>query len=348
LSVYINQITTALPINEYQVEEIGSFLARTAKSSASGRKAKIVAAKSGIKTRHSVLADFRTDAPKALFKPAIPAVEDRLDQYNLHALPLALKAIEQLSEFDPSAITHIITVSCTGMTAPGLELRLTEALKLKSSSAKHAVNFLGCHGVFHALKMAKSIVEADPSAEALIVSVELCSLHFQPTDDDDSILANVLFGDGAAAALVSGSNKNQRSIELDNFDQEFIPSDDKMMAWNIHSSGFLLKLSSYVPQAIEQGVSDLFNKASRSSNDLWAIHPGGKNILDAVEDAMKLTPEQMKASRNVLRDNGNMSSATILFVLKKLLYESERSAPLYGLGFGPGLTIEKLTGKVHV
>lgn len=348
MPVYINHIATALPDHKYQVDEISSFLAKTAKNSISGRKAKIVAAKSGIKTRHSVLTDFRAGAPKALFVTAIPTVEARLDQYNMHALPLALKAIDQFNEFDPSAITHIITVSCTGMSAPGLELRLTEALKLRSSCAKHAVNFIGCHGVFHALKIAKSIIEADPFAEALIVSVELCSLHFQPTDDDNSILANVLFGDGAAAALVSGSKKNKRSIELIDFQQEFIPSNYKMMAWNIHSSGFLLNLSSYVPQAIEQGVSSLFNNSFRSDNDLWAIHPGGKNILDAVESALKLTPQQMKASRYVLRDNGNMSSAAILFVLKKLLYESENSAPLFSLGFGPSLTIEKLTGKIHV
>ncbi len=348
MPVFINQITTALPDNTYRVEEISEFLAKTAKNISSGRKAKIVASKSGIETRHSVLADFKTDAAKELFNTPIPSIEDRLQQFQKHALPLALRAIGTFKHFDPAAITHIITVSCTGMSAPGLELRLSEKLKLRSSCVKHAINFIGCHGVFHAMKFAKSFVEADENAHVLIVSVELCSLHFQPSDDNDSILANVLFSDGAAAALISGSKKDDRSIELHQFEQEFIPSDDKMMAWNIHSKGFLLKLSSYVPQAIEHEVSTLFKNVKQGDADLWAIHPGGKSILNAIENSLQLTESQMTPSRSTLQYHGNMSSATIMFVLKKLLDETLVSAPLYGLGFGPGLTIEKMTATLHV
>ena len=349
MPVYINQITTAVPSHKYLAEEISLFLANTAVNPTAQRKARIVSSKSGIESRYSVLEDFRNNSDKTLFKTPVPSIESRLEQYNFHSLPLALDAINQLDGFRASDITHILTVSCTGMSAPGLELWLSRALKLNSTCAKHAINFIGCHGAFHAMKIAHSIIKADSNSNVLIVSVELCSLHFQPSDDDDSILANVLFGDGAAAMLLSAKNNTDKpTIELIDFEQQFIPSDNSMMAWNIDSKGFLLRLSSYVPQAIKEGVLSLYQTSKPSDKDLWAIHPGGKNILDSVESALDLSEAQMNPSRHVLKHYGNMSSATIVFVLKEILGQAKETSILHSLGFGPGLTIEKLKAKIHV
>lgn len=336
MAAYIQKIATALPQHRYGMQEIVSFLTENAATSNAKRKARIVAQKSGIEHRFSVLEDFRTASNPALFNGHVPLVEQRMRVYQDQALPLAMKAIEKL-DVDPKRITHIITVSCTGMTAPGLELQLAKALGLNHNAAKHAVNFVGCHGAFHGLKMANAFLAQDARHSVLLVSVELCSLHYQPSNDDDSILANVLFGDGAAACLL-GTTRSKRSIEMKGFEQQIIPDDDGLMAWNIHSSGFLLKLSSYVPKAIETGINRLLDpKSSKASH--WAVHPGGKNILEAVMHQLQLSQEALHDSFEVLRQVGNLSSATILFVLQRML-ESDKVGALTALGFGPGLSLE--------
>ena len=307
----------------------------------------IVARKSGIIHRYSVLEDFQPSDRRSLFNGHNPKVEERMQVYQREALPLAMKAIEQLRLPNIETITHLISVSCTGLSAPGLELQIAQELGLEQHCARHAVNFIGCHGAFHALKMAQQMVAAKPQSRVLIVSVELCSLHFQPSDDDDSILANALFGDGAAACLVSSQN-TRPSIELEQFSQFFFPEEDRHMAWNVHSEGFLLRLSSYVPSVIEKAIPSLFSGNSEIDPEgLWAVHPGGKNILEAVEHALELPGEKLEASRKTLREVGNLSSATVLFVLKELLENSTGSKPVNALGFGPGITIEHFSGKLH-
>lgn len=343
MPVHIQQIATALPPNRFEMDEVVAFLSSHATDNLAARKVKVLAQKSGIITRYAVIEDFREGAQKTLYKSAQPAVEDRMSVYQNHALPLALKAVHQL-EFNPSSITHVITVSCTGMSAPGLELELAESLKLNRNCVKHAVNFIGCHGVFHALKIANSYAISEPEAKVLIVSVELCSLHYQPTDDDDSILSNVLFGDGAAACIVSSATPKGRAIKLDKFEQLHLPDNSSLMAWNISSNGFLLKLSSYVPKAISHGIPALFNEKERLP-ELWAVHPGGKSILEALRGALSLSEESLQTSEETLSEVGNLSSATILFVLEKHL-KSSRKGSLLALGFGPGLTIEKLHAQL--
>ncbi|MEX2596437.1 MAG: type III polyketide synthase [Salibacteraceae bacterium] len=342
--VYINNIATANPDHKYDLEEIATFLKQSAINETAKRKVNIIAKKSGINHRYSVIDDFRLPQNPVLFNGVSPLVEKRMRVYQLHAMPLALKALKKL-KFQADEITHIITVSCTGMSSPGLELQLTKALDLNPDCTKLAVNFIGCHGVFHALKHAKSFVDQDRSAKVLIVSVELCSIHYQPSDDDDSILANVLFGDGSAACIVSGEPTMGSVLRIDGFKQHYLPDQSEMMAWNIHSSGFLLKLSAYVPKAIFQGIGFLFNLNEENAKT-WAIHPGGKNIIDAVEKGLKLNDEQTLASRETLAEVGNLSSASILFVLHKLMQQNRKEETLCALGFGPGLTIEKMNGEL--
>ena len=336
MAAYIQKIATALPNHRYGMQEIVSFLTEHAVTSNAKRKAKIVVQKSGIEHRFSVLGDFRHSASPALFNGHVPLVEQRMRIYQQEALPLAMQAIEKL-DLDAKRITHIITVSCTGMTAPGLELQLAKALGLNHNAAKHAVNFVGCHGAFHALKMANAFLSQDSNHKVLVVSVELCSLHYQPSNDDDSILANVLFGDGAAACLL-GTTRCKHSIEMKDFEQQIIPDDDGLMAWNIHSNGFLLKLSSYVPKAIEAGLNGILDNSSQKATH-WAVHPGGKNILEAVRHQLHLGQEDLHDSFDVLRQVGNLSSATILFVLQRML-ERKKVGALTALGFGPGLSLE--------
>jgi len=349
LPVYIQQIATALPTHRYDAEQITRFLITSAQTEEAARKVKLVARKSGIQSRYSVLNDFNFPNERALFNGHNPKVEERMRTYQREALPLTMQAIRKLEGLRPAEITHVITVSCTGLSAPGLELQIAQELELDQNCARHAVNFIGCHGAFHALKMARQMALADSQARILIVSVELCSLHFQPSEDDDSILANALFGDGAAACIVSSENPTGIAIQMDGFSQRFFPNDSQLMAWNIHSDGFLLKLSSYVPKVLELGIADIFEHEGRpDSSTSWAVHPGGKNILEAVETGLKLDKGSLDASRQVLEEVGNLSSATILFVLKKLMESAVSDRNLQALGFGPGITIEHLYGKIRV
>lgn len=343
MPVHIQQIATAIPENRYDVEEIVAFLSERAADQAAARKVKILAQKSGIKTRYGVINDFHKGTSKTLYQTVQPAVEERMKAYQHHALPLALDAVKKL-HFDPGSITHIITVSCTGISAPGLEIELTKALGLKPNCTKHAVNFIGCHGVFHALKIAHSFIKSHPLSKVLIVSVELCSLHYQPSDDDDTILSNVLFGDGAAACIVSADPPENRALTLKKFEQILLPDDGNLMAWNIHSNGFLLKLSSYVPKAISEGIPALFTEKEPLPQH-WAVHPGGKSILEALRSALLLHNESLKFSEETLSEVGNISSATILFVLQKHI-DSTNTGSLLALGFGPGLTIEKMHAEL--
>lgn len=324
---------------------MASFLQESAKTDVAARKMGAVLRASGINQRYSVLDDFFENSSNSLFNGHNPKVEERMAAYQNHALPLALQAINQL-DFNPDHITHLITVSCTGMMAPGIEVQLAQKLDLPQSCARHAINFVGCHGAFHALKLADQFVHANRKAKVLIVAVELCSLHFQPSDSDDSILANALFGDGAAACIVSGEKTSGSNILLDQFSQHLFPSSSDMMAWNIHSDGFLLKLSSYVPDILNDGLNEVFTEKDTNDSDLWAIHPGGKNILEAVAKSQNLDFDQMRPSETVLSEVGNLSSATILFVLKELLRNATHGQNLNALGFGPGLTVERFKGKI--
>lgn len=348
MPVFLNEISTALPSHRYDAEEITRFLISSADNEAASRKVSIVARKSGIKSRYSVLDDFRLPTDRRLFNGHNPKVEERMHIYQQEALPLAMRALEQLRHLETEKITHVITVSCTGMSAPGIELQIAHRLNLDQECAKHAVNFVGCHGAFHALKMARQMVLADSKSHVLIVSVELCSLHFQPSEDDDSILANALFGDGAAAVLLSSEPLGNKNIELDGFTQRYFPEQEQLMAWNIHSDGFLLKLSSYVPRVLEAGIHQLFDADFKDNEQTaWAVHPGGKNILDAVEKGLHLSSEKLDSSRKVLSQVGNLSSATILFVLEEILAQTQQDRPINALGFGPGITIEHFHGTIR-
>jgi len=250
--------------------------------------------------------------------------------------------LDQAGE-NAESLTHLILVSCTGMVAPGVELQLMEKLGLGDDVERYCIHFMGCYAAFTGLKLADKIVRAEPEAKVLVVSVELCTLHFQKEYSDDNILANSLFGDGAAAALVMNSEKG---LLINSYLSQVLREGERDMAWGIGDFGFEMKLSKYIPALLDKGITELkeaFEKKFRLSKiQNFAIHPGGKQILQKVQEAFSLPPEINFHASEVLRQFGNMSSATILFVLDRMMKDSNVEGEILSMGFGPGLTLETM------
>jgi predicted naringenin-chalcone synthase len=312
---------------------------------------------SGIDHRYSVIPDYTIPMegwqfyPKTKNLEPFPGLEHRLDWFKKHALPLSLKAAQNCIDgvVEKDEITHLITVSCTGMSAPGLELELMEALGLKPNTARTAINFMGCYAAIHGLKMANDIVCSEPASNVLLVCTELCTLHFQKTFDDNSITAPLLFADGSAAVLISGDDHPHSGIHMDSFYSEVLKDAKDSMSWNLSSNGFIMTLSADVPELFRADIGPLkqraIAKAGYKEGDIthWCIHPGGKRILEGIGKGLALTQEDLATSYKILRNYGNMSSATVLFVLKDLWDNSTKEGEhIFAAAFGPGLTMESL------
>jgi predicted naringenin-chalcone synthase len=258
------------------------------------------------------------------------------------------------TKIEPCDITHLITVSCTGLLAPGLEFLIAEQYGLQHTE-KSAVNFLGCYAAMKALKQAHYIAQANPNACILIVSAELCSLHFYPSDVNEDIIANLLFADGAAAVIVCGNKnehvKNKVVLQIDDIGSAFIPNTAGLMKWDITSSAFRMHLSSKVVSAIKENIHDVVNNFlgnAKSETDYWAIHPGGVKIVEAVQESLSLNESNVADSMSVMQQYGNMSSPTILFILSSIfnkIKEAEHTdnKKIFSCAFGPGLNIEMIS-----
>ena len=315
------------------------------------RKLDFLYRKSGIDFRYSVLDDFQKEEvddfsffPKNKELNPFPSTSARMNVFEAEAAGLAEQAVRnalEQAELEASSLTHLILVSCTGMVAPGLELDLMRRLGIPSSVERYCIHFMGCYAAFTGLRLADQLVKANPQARVLVVSVELCTLHFQKEYTEDNLLANSLFGDGAAAALVMQSEKG---LLIKNYLSEVLWEGEKDMAWKIGDFGFEMRLSQYIPSLLNQGIRrlrDLFEaKFNFSKVKHVAIHPGGKQILIQVQEAFGLSPEVNRHALEVLRTCGNMSSASILFVLERMLQDSSIQGDILALGFGPGLTLE--------
>ncbi len=313
---------------------------------------------SGIETRYSVIPDFTLPMDEWQFFPKradlepFPGLEHRMQWYHEHALKLSLQSATKCiaNLIDKDEITHLVTVSCTGMSAPGLELQLMEAMGLRANISHTAINFMGCYAAVHGLKMANDIVNANRGSKVLVVCTELCSLHFQKTFTEDSITAPLLFADGSAAALICGDDDERTGLKLDSFYSEILKDAKNSMTWNLSSNGFVMTLSADVPEIFKADIGSLKEHALAKAgyNDeaikYFCIHPGGKRILEALGNGLSLTEEQLAASYKILRDYGNMSSATILFVLQEMWdnVTKDKGAHIFAAAFGPGLTMESL------
>lgn len=351
----ILSIGTAVPGYRHEQQTILDFMQRVyAFNETDRRKLKFLYHQGGIDTRYSVIPDYSLPATKWQFYPSsenlepFPKLERRMQWYQQHAAPLSLKAIEQcLKKTGDRQITHLITVSCTGMSAPGLDLELLELLHLPPTTFRTSINFMGCYAAIHALKIADVFCKADRNANVLVVCTELCTLHFQKENTVDNITSSMLFSDGSAAVLVSGDD-SAAGFHIDSFYSNVALKGKQDMAWELSSKGFLMTLSSYVADMIEENFDVLVKEAlmpeGLTKNEIthWCIHPGGKKILEAVHKSLEFTNGQLQTCYDILRDYGNMSSPTVLFVLEKIMMDPVNKGRIFSAAFGPGLTMETL------
>ena len=348
---HINRIGTAVPAHDIHAPFIA--LARTMLPDERLRGAfDRMAERAGIAHRYSDLragnlAAGEVDDAGFYRLGRFPGTASRMARYEALALALARRAAEALDIGDERhRITHLVAASCTGFTAPGLDLHLAEALGLRADVARTLVGFMGCSAAVPALRLAQQAVLADPAARVLVVNLELCSLHLQQTADIEKILSFLLFGDGCAAALVTAE---ATGIALDDFRAAVVPDSQDLITWQIGDDGFHMHLSGKVPGRISGLLRDdlaasapagLLRGAGIAAIDLWAVHGGGRTVLDAVEIGLGLAPEALAPSRGVLHDFGNMSSATVMFVLARMLAGTGAGQRGMAMAFGPGMVAE--------
>lgn len=360
MNAYITAIGTSNPEHKIHQMQIHDFMQGVLSlDEREKRKLSILYKSTGIDYRHSVLEDYKfTDThsfqffPKSRNLEPFPLISNRMAVYEKEAPLLASSAAlssMQKRNIDKAEITHLVTVSCTGMYAPGIDIDLIRILGLKTSVHRTMVNFMGCYGAFNGLKVAESIVKAEEKAKVLVICVELCTLHFQNTSNEDQVLSSALFADGAAAVIVESLPYNEKSLRINHFYTDLLLEGKQDMSWRIGDHGFEMELSSYVPNLIGNGIEklllQLLNQAKLLPSDIhhYAIHPGGKRILQQIEKALNLEPAHNYSAYEVLRQYGNMSSATVLFVLSHLLDHTDENnlkGNILSMAFGPGLTVE--------
>jgi predicted naringenin-chalcone synthase len=322
------------------------------------RTLRVLYRRAGVKRRHSAVLD-RSEGPlssrQSFFPPTEgehdrgPTTAARMERYEALAPGLAAEASRRaLKEGGvcPEQVSHVVTVSCTGFIAPGLDTRLIETLALPAGTRRTHVGFMGCQGALNGLRVATSFVEADPEAVVVVCAVELCSLHFAYGWDPDALVANALFADGAAAVVARASSRApEGSWRVLANGSVVLPESREDMTWRVGDHGFRMTLSPRVPDLIEARVGDWLRswlaEHGFGLDDVrtWAVHPGGPRILTSVEKAAGIDRSQMQTSWDVLSDYGNMSSPTILFILQRL-QAVEAPRPCVGIAFGPGLVAE--------
>ncbi len=359
MSPSILSIGTAVPRHKAQQSELAQFMAKYLDLDRNlSRKLQVLYNLSGIETRYSVLPDFTTPSPRFQLFPdnahaPEPTTENRMSVYQQHAVELGKNAaLDCFGRYGrrPSNITHLIAVSCTGMYAPGLDIDLVQTLDLPTDIERTAINFMGCYAAFNALKAADKIVRSEPTSTVLIVAVELCSIHLQKCSSEDAMVSNALFGDGAAAVLV-GNDPSVPSLKMDAFYSDLYLDGREDMGWYIRDFGFEMKLTAEVPTHIKGGISELTHRlltkmdVPLSEISRYAIHPGGRKILDVIEEELSLKPEDNAPARHVMKHYGNMSSPSVLFVLQHImegLDAADDGEHILSFAFGPGLTMESM------
>ncbi|MBB5032522.1 type III polyketide synthase [Prosthecobacter vanneervenii] len=358
MPAYIHHIATETPEFIYSNEFTRDRMKGWISEPRAQRLVEMIYDRTGIETRYSASDDFMKEEG-ALFRTQpdgslnSPGTGERNALYAKAsrelAVKLARKTLAECPHFAKEEITHIVFASCTGFANPGPDYHIMRELGLNESVERYTVGFMGCYAAFPALRMAAQFCEANPQAVVLVMCLELCSLHLQVSEKPESIVANALFADGAAAAIVSAREpqRDRPSFRVHGFRSALVPSSEAHMAWDIGNNGFNMVLSAYVPELIGSNIRDILggilDKHGLSATDIdeWAVHPGGRAILDQIEQQLALPASALEMSRSVLRDYGNMSSPTVMFVLKGFLEEAEtKRAMTCAIAFGPGLTVE--------
>ena len=338
---------TAVPENPLDQQAVAEVVA--AASGLTGRQTRTILAlfrRAGVSARHSVL--LEDGAPGRAFyegRDGTPGTAERMDLYERLAGPLAEKACRRALEdasLPPAGTTHLVTASCTGFAAPGWDLHLIEKLPLDRTVQRTHLGFMGCHAALNAIRVAAAITGADPLARVLVCCTELCTLHLRPYRDRGQASCTALFGDGAGALVMGSSGEGWRVAANGS---RILPGTSQAMGWRVGDHGFEIELSARVPglvgEVLGATVDEWLEGLGRSRQEIesWAIHPGGPRILEAATEALGIPTEAVEVSREVLRDYGNLSSATLVFVLERLI-RREAPRPCVALAFGPGLTIE--------
>lgn len=363
---YITAIGTANPPNKVSQSAIAEFMVRAMQlDERDARKLRALYRITGIESRYSVLADYgKKDGfdfySNNLDMEPFPSTKRRLDLFREHSLKISLEAIlrclDHRGSFDRKSLTHLVVVSCTGMYAPGLDIDIIKSLGLSSNIQRLCINFMGCYAAFNGVKLADTFCKSQTDAKVLVVCTELCSLHFQKEKSDDNMLANALFADGSAALLIETEPCRGLNLKPESFFCDIAAEGENDMAWTVGDLGFEMKLSSYVPEVIRNGIkkltTSLLERISQKLSDVsyFAIHPGGKRILEAIELELGLKREQNHHAYQVLKNFGNMSSPTVLFVIQELcksLNGVDGGKRILSFAFGPGLTLESMLLKIE-
>lgn len=344
MSAYLNAIGTAVPdqdVHQSFIGWAGSQLVDATEQKLFARMAR----RSGIAHRWSVLPSGPEGGSPVdtggFYHGEDPGTAARMALYARHAPVLAQAAVRALGDaFVPQNITHMMVASCTGFMAPGLDQVLAKMLGIRPTVERQLVGFMGCYGAIAALRAARHIVRSQPDAQVLLVCVELSSLHLQRGRDLEGLLAMLQFGDGAGAAVISA---NADGLQLGTPFCTTLPDSEALIQWHVGDHGFEMILSGEVPGQLAHALAQpSLLPVDPRSIDAWAIHPGGRSILDAVEHGLTLPEDALADSRGVLNDHGNMSSATLMFVLERMMRRRADQLPrrALALAFGPGVAAE--------
>ncbi|QCT04171.1 putative naringenin-chalcone synthase [Paenibacillus algicola] len=347
---------TALPAHQVPQPDITNLLTSHLQDKPDlARFARRIFNSCGVDNRYTVEPSYTGAAEDCKYLPTgdasgIPTTEERMDTYKREAPPLALEAAQKALKdagTHPESITHLITVSCTGQYLPGLDVTLISQLGLSPRVNRLPVIFQGCAAGLKAIQMARDVVQGAPGSTVLVVCVELCTLHFQPVMEKEALFAASFFGDASASCVIGHADENSRHyFQLGRGYSVLLPDTTEDMTWEVGNFGFDLYLSPRIPRLLGQYIAPEMERLFEGEElpELWAIHPGGRGIVDSVEEVMSLREDQTRFSREILRTAGNLSSCTILFVLdamrRDLKAQSSAAQNGVAMAFGPGLTAE--------
>ncbi|MFZ0745027.1 MAG: type III polyketide synthase [Terracidiphilus sp.] len=351
ITAHLNRIAAAVP--EHDVHE--AFVGFAEMMLANPRLRPVfrrMASRANITHRYSFLDPFKHSGQFSLHDARefyrlgnFPNTARRMELFEQNAPELMRNAVDRLAlnEKERCGITHVLVTCCTGLYAPGFDFEIVDHLGLSADVERTMVGFMGCYAAINALKLARHIVRSDPNAGVLMVNLELCTLHFQETQKLEQMLSFLVFADGAAASLITAT---EQGLALDSFKAFMVHDTRRLITWKIRDLGFDMLLSGQVPRELGRALHEGEMMRERDAIDLWAVHPGGRSILDAVENGLELPVDALAASREVLSCFGNMSSATVMFVLQRIMQQARPGQLGCAMSFGPGLTAE--TMRFHV
>jgi alkylresorcinol/alkylpyrone synthase len=338
---------TGVPDQCYSQDEITDFYVQLLDQQGSRRERAIRAImnRSGVHSRYSVV-------PPDYFLTS-KTTQQRNDRYMEYAVPLGEQVIRaglEQADIDPQQIGSFTVVSCTGFNIPGLDLLLAGRLGLPANLRRTCILGMGCYGAFPGIRRALESVQSKPDQLALVLTLEFCTLHLQFDDAAESVVSTSLFADGAAMAVIGKSSESSPMPKI--IDSETYCDYQTLdhMSFNVTDHGFRMYLSSYVPDVLAANICDFAEKLLARNGlhhrdiKFWAIHPGSQRIVEYIQQQLELSDEQTQFSFDILRDYGNMSSATVLFILERILQSGAPQPGDYGVmtAFGPGLTMESM------